>query len=115
MAQRGSPSKRREWRNRLKRYGESGLAVTEFCGQEGISTASFYAWRKRLGGTKTAGKEGRAVFASVRLTPAGTPMAIHLPSGVRVEVPMENLDAVCAVVGEVLARAGGPEGADERC
>jgi hypothetical protein len=89
--------------------------VAGFCEREGVSTASFYAWRKRLRGTKTAGEDGRAPFASVRWTAPGTPMAIHLPGGVRVEVPMENLDAVCAVVGEVLARAGGPEGADERC
>jgi transposase-like protein len=114
MVQRGSPSKRTVWRNRLKRYGASGLAVAEFCGQEGISTASFYAWRKRLRGTKTTGKEGR-VFEPVRLRPAGRPMSVHLPGGVRVEVPTENLDAVRAVVGEVLARAGGAEGADEPC
>lgn len=115
MAQRGSSSKRTEWRKRLRRYRGAGLTVTEFCGQEGISTASFYAWRKRLRGTKTAGKEGRAAFASVRLTPAGTPMAIHLPGGVWVEVPMENLEAVRAVVGELLARAGGPDGAGDPC
>jgi hypothetical protein len=85
--------------------------VAGFCEQEGVSTASFYAWRKRLRGTRKVGKDGRPVFASVRLTPAGTPMSIHLPGGVRVEVPMENLDAVRAVVGEVLALAGVPEGA----
>jgi hypothetical protein len=89
--------------------------VAGFCEREGVSTASFYAWRKRLRGTIQAGEDGRAAFASVRLTSAGTPMAIHLPGGVRVEVPTENLAAVRAVVGEVLARAGGPEGADGPC
>ena len=115
MAQRGGSSKRSEWRKRLGRYRGSGLTVAGFCEQEGISTASFYAWRKRLGGTMKAGKDWRAAFASVRLTPAGTPMWIHLPGGVRVEVPMENLEAVRAVVGEVLARAGEPDGADVPC
>lgn len=57
----------------------------------------------------------RPAFEPVRLTPAGTPMSIYLPGGVRVEVPMENLDAVRAVVGEVLARAGGPEGEAGPC
>jgi hypothetical protein len=42
-------------------------------------------------------------------------MSIHFPGGVRVEVPMENLEAVRAVVSEVLAKAGGPDGADEAC
>jgi len=115
MARRGSSSKTAEWRKRLREYRGSGLTVAGFCEREGISTASFYAWRKRLRGRKTAGKDGRPVFEPVRLTPAGTPMAIHLPGGVRVEVPMENLDGVRAVVGEVLARAGGPDGADAAC
>jgi hypothetical protein len=42
-------------------------------------------------------------------------MSVHLPGGVRVEVPMENLDGVRAVLGELMrhgtgANAGG-EGA----
>ena len=115
MGERGGSSKRAEWRKRLGRYRGSGLTVAGFCEQEGISTASFYAWRKRLRGTIKAGRDGRPGFASVRLTPAGTPMAIHLPGGVRVEVPMENLEAVRAVVGEVLAGAVGPDGAGEPC
>lgn len=116
MARRGGLSKRAEWRKRVGRYRGSGRTVAGFCEQEGISTASFYAWRKRLRGTKTAGKDGaRPAFKPVRLPPAGTPMSIHLPGGVWVEVPMENLDAVRAVVGEVLARVGGPDGAGEAC
>ena len=122
MARRGSSSKRAQWRKRLRRYGQSGLTVAGFCEQEGISTASFYAWRKRLQGGKAVGDEqqkggqgGWPVFEPVRLMPAGTPLAIHLAGGVRVEVPLENLDAVRAVVGEVLARAGLPAGADVPC
>ena len=112
MGERGGSSKRAEWRKRLGEYRGSGLTVAGFCEQEGISTASFYAWRKRLRGTIKAERPG---FASVRLTAAGTPMSIRLPGGVRVEVPMENLEAVRAVVGEVLARAGGPDGPDGPC
>ena len=115
MARRGGSSKRAEWRKRLKRYGQSGLTVAEFCGQEGISTASFYAWRKRLLGTKTGSKHTRPVFEPVRLATGGTPMAIHLPGGAWVEVPMENLDAVRVVVREVLGRAGVSDGADRSC
>ena len=115
MGERGGSAKRAEWRKRLRKYRGSGLTVAGFCEQEGISTASFYAWRKRLRGTIKAARDGRAGFASVRLTPAGTPMAIHLPGGVRVEVPMENLEATRAVVGEVLAGAVGPDGKDASC
>jgi transposase len=115
MAKRGGASKRAEWRKWLGQYRRSGLTVADFCGQEGISTASFYAWRRRLRDARAAGKDERPVFEPVRLTPAGRPMAILLPGGVRVEVPTENLDAVRVVMGEVLCRAAVPVGADVPC
>ena len=110
MARGEGLSKKAEWRERLGRYRASGLTVAGFCEREGVSTAAFYAWRKRLGDAKKARKGRQPAFAAVRLTPPGTPMAIHLPGGVRVDVPMEDLEAVRAVVGEVLARAGREDG-----
>jgi hypothetical protein len=89
--------------------------VAEFCGQEGISTASFYAWRRRLRDGKTAGKDERPVFEPVQLPSVARPMSVHLPGGVRVELPIENLDAVRVVMGEVLGRTAVPEGADALC
>ena len=41
-------SKVRLWLNRLSRYEESGLTVARFCGQEKLSIATFYYWRRRL-------------------------------------------------------------------
>ncbi|MBN2563381.1 MAG: transposase [Phycisphaerae bacterium] len=115
MAKRGGSPKPSQWRKRIGQYRRSGLTVAEFCGEEGISTASFYAWRRRLQDGKTAGKDERPVFEPVRLTTAGRPMTVHLPGGVRVEVPTENLDAVRVVMGEVLGRAAVPVGADASC
>lgn len=36
------------WRERFQRHRASGLAIKRFCEQEGVSSASFFAWRKRL-------------------------------------------------------------------
>ena len=36
------------WRQRLLRFGRSGLSAVAFCAKEGVSTPSFYAWRRRL-------------------------------------------------------------------
>lgn len=36
------------WRQVIHKQPSSGLTVTRFCEREGISTASFFAWRKRL-------------------------------------------------------------------
>ena len=40
---------RAQWQALLARSARSGLSVAEFCRREGVSTASFYTWRKRLG------------------------------------------------------------------
>jgi transposase-like protein len=42
------PATHHRWQQRLDRFRKSGLAVAHFCEREGISTASFYAWRRRL-------------------------------------------------------------------
>lgn len=38
-----------QWQSLLARAARSDLSVAEFCRREGLSTASFYTWRKRLG------------------------------------------------------------------
>jgi len=102
------------WRRRVGRFGRSGLTVVRFCDAEGVSTASFYRWRTRLAdqGLATPNAEERSwatteveqtpAFQPVRVTRSEAPISIQLPGGVRVELPTENLDAVRAVVGELL-------------
>lgn len=36
------------WRERIEQQRGSGLPIRRFCEQEGVSSASFFAWRKRL-------------------------------------------------------------------
>ena len=48
MAGRKSGERVRLWRERVGRQAASGLSVRQFCAQERISPASFYAWRRRL-------------------------------------------------------------------
>jgi transposase-like protein len=37
------------WRGLLADQVRSGLSVAQFCSREGVSAASFYQWRSRLG------------------------------------------------------------------
>jgi hypothetical protein len=41
---------RAQWQALLARATRSSLSVAEFCRREGVSTASFYTWRRRLDG-----------------------------------------------------------------
>lgn len=65
---------RAQWQSLIERAGRSPLGVTAFCQTEGISTASFYAWRKRITGATpppaavsdcAAAPSGRATGAAV--------------------------------------------------
>jgi hypothetical protein len=45
----GARRSRAEWQSLIARAEGSPLSVRAFCAAQGISTASFYLWRKRLG------------------------------------------------------------------
>ena len=51
MATAGSGARRSrgQWQSLIARAERSPLSVRAFCAAQGISTASFYLWRKRLG------------------------------------------------------------------
>ena len=69
MARAKSVEKRRYWRAVVRRQEGSGLSVSAFCRSEGVSEASFYAWKRRLKGSSAQ------VSGSRRATPkaaAGT-------------------------------------------
>ena len=104
MVQYLSSAKTVAWQRRVRRFQKAGMTVVGFCEAEGVSTASFYRWRKKLAAqpTSTRNDEHTPAFRAVRVTPAGAAVAIRLPGGARVEVPTANLDAVRAVLGELL-------------
>ena len=48
MFQSAKPDREAFWRKLIDRHATSRLSVDELCRQAGVSTASFYAWRRRL-------------------------------------------------------------------
>ncbi len=48
MARQPDPAVRSRWQSLLELQPRSGLTVTQFCDSHGVSTASFYQWRRRL-------------------------------------------------------------------
>lgn len=99
------------WRKRLQRFARSGHSVVRFCSQEGVSVASFYNWRKKLkaNGSRRRRPGRRASFQAVTVVPAGPGVSVHLACGTRIEVRAEDLDAVRAVVAEVVRANPGPQ------
>ena len=142
MSLSSDPTKLAVWRERLERFSSCGLAVARFCAREGVSVASFYHWRKKLGHKgrrrcmtdghprhRTGPTGGRGVFQPVAVVPAASglvPVAsgwvpaaravsIQLPCGTRIEVDADDLDAVRTVVAEVVRADRGRETGVARC
>lgn len=48
MAKRTSGERERFWRDLIGRQPGSGLSITAFCDQAGVSANSFFVWKRRL-------------------------------------------------------------------
>jgi transposase-like protein len=94
------------WRDRVARYGKSGLTITAFCRQEGVSQPSFYQWRNRLKKEGQSGKPDRQrsewqrktvkpfVPVSVSAALVSEVAEVEFPNGIRIRVPAANLEAL---------------------
>jgi hypothetical protein len=127
MARRAESERRAFWQELIEDQSASGLSVLRFCLNRGVSTASFYGWKRRLAGAATRRGQSaktikaKAIKAKAIKTKPGSPsfVAIDLPAlasvpsahcevllvdGRRVRVPTgfdrESLIALFAALGE---------------
>ena len=101
-----------EWRQRMGRFEAGRQSVTEFCRSEGVSTPSFYQWRKRLARQPRATEEARG-FRAVRLV-SSAGVVVQLPGGTRLEVSISDPQALGLVI-DALARADAERGGGGPC
>jgi transposase len=93
------------WRQRLQRFERSGLSAVAFCDNEGVSTATFYAWRQRLRqppdeqvAAPAGSVNGAARLVPLRLLPAA-PVEVVVPGGLILRLtPGCDLDFVRTLV-----------------
>jgi len=108
MGRVADPKLAASWRKRVERQQRSGLSIQEYCRQEGVSTASFYAWKRRLRTSRaTAGKPVRRRVPNARPRRGGfvqVPLAVNsvievcFVDGTKVRVPAEHLAATLKVL-----------------
>ena len=60
-------ARREWWRRQIQRQKEGSLTVAEFCRRLGVSTVSFYAWKRRF-------REASPAFPLVPDRPSARPM-----------------------------------------
>ena len=89
MARHRSSEREQYWREVIRDQAASGLTISAFCRERGVSAASFFDWRRKLdagGGEEVAADK----FMSIELPPPLTIpscLEVALPSGLRVLVP----------------------------
>lgn len=99
MTRKKQGGKETRWREILDRQSGSGLSVRGFCSAEGISEASFYAWRKKLPrrvgdrarSPRTTGDREEApgngeLFVPLRLLDTAATLEIVHPLGYRIQL-----------------------------
>jgi hypothetical protein len=114
----GPPANRRArqewWRRQIQRQQDGSLSIAEFCRRLGVSTVTFYAWRRRLSDAPPASPlisenpAARSSTANGAPTPAFLPVSM-LAAGPDGELEIELANA-CVVrlkgsVDPVLLRA----------
>jgi hypothetical protein len=87
MARPKDPHLERVWRQRLLRQTSSGLSIPAFCAREGVSSASFHAWKRRLTARSLPAHPRPPVFVPLHIDPSSR-QAEPLPGrGVEIELP----------------------------
>lgn len=101
-----SADRQRYWREVIERQQGSGQSILGFCAEEGLSTASFHAWKRRLR-RKTGPRAAKQHLVPVQIV--GDPLAcggkleIQWPSGVVLRVEGCDAQAIGAVVATLSA------------
>ena len=87
MARPKDPNLERTWRQRLQRQTSSGLSIPAFCAREGVSSASFHSWKRRLTAPSLPARPQPPLFVPLHLDPSAG-QADPLPAGgVELELP----------------------------
>lgn len=90
MGKRREPQLERRWRERIALWKRAGVTVSDFCAEQGVSVASFYAWKRELALRDQASAPTTTTmptFVPVRVAPAAT-IEVVLVNAVVVRVPM---------------------------
>jgi hypothetical protein len=92
MARRQRTERGVYWHDLIDRQGASKQSIADFCQDEGISTASFYAWRRRLHSPSrpVPSPASRSASVPIRIVPepslASEAVIVGLPGGIVMRV-----------------------------
>ena len=96
-----------QWLEWLVDQPESGLSIADFCDSVGVSSNSFYVWKRKLRSKLNSAtrKQHREAAAFVPMEVIGgcdsNPVVVELPCGASVKVPADSLKLVLRTLLEI--------------
>ena len=106
---------RQRWRQLLDLFDGEQTTVAAFCRKHRVSPASFYLWRRKLHAPAPARSPNALApsFVPVQVqgrAPDVDPLVrVHLPGGVRVEIPATERELALAAISALAAADERPE------
>ena len=105
-------AKRAAWKTRLREFDRGNFTVAQFCRRAGVSSATFYQWRRKLKPAVAAeasiASRGRASeklsFLPVEITLSAS-VEVWLPGGARLTIPGRDHEAIRTVLTTLLGAA----------
>ncbi len=99
------------WQQLIDSFDSQSDTVAGYCQQQGVSTASFYRWQRKVQSADSS-KFLKVDVRDDRSPRDGLPIAsIHFPRGVRLDLPMGDPEllrnAIHALAAEVLPSVDG--------
>jgi transposase-like protein len=104
MAKQTRLDRRRHWQEAIERQEGSGQSIVGFCAQEGLSPASFHAWKRRFRRHQRAARQEAAKEAIIPVQIVGDPergtgnMEVQWPSGVALRAQGCDMQTIIAAV-----------------
>jgi hypothetical protein len=87
MARPKDPHLERIWRQRLLRQTSSGLSIPAFCAREGVSSASFHFWKRRLTARSLPARPQPPLFVPLHRGSSSRPADPSPGCGLEIELP----------------------------
>ncbi|MCS7468012.1 transposase [Stieleria sp. ICT_E10.1] len=97
MARMPDPAVRQRWQRLIRSYDDTDCSIAEFCELHEVSTASFYAWRRRLKSGDHADGFLKVEIAQVRPVP-NYATTVHFGCGTRIEVDSRDTETLLHIV-----------------
>ena len=90
--------KQKLWVERIKEQRRIGLTKKEFCKRNNLNMHQFDYYHRFLKETSTFPEN--SAFISLKSSEINQPIVLHLPSGIRIEIPNAHINKLASIASQ---------------